>query len=199
MVYRKALDHEQLVQTCLTLLRRHPAGLSEYHLLKLLRDEEPILFPRLELNDQLGLFESHFLLYHTLYRLRDRLHDEKRATLQFSALLIELLDYRESEAALCEADPLRDYYLDMNNLDEMSRAGVAALLNDFWRRISMGEPERVASALQILELDSSADFNSAKTQYRRLVMQHHPDRGGDAAKMFALNEAMEVLRIHFNR
>ncbi len=190
---------EFLEQACLTLLSQHPDGISEYQLLKRLRDEEYALFPRLELGDHLGLFQSHFLLFHSLYRLRDRLHLEQRALLRISALLIELADYEAGDGALCEADPLRDYYLDLDNLDKTGEADVVALLDDFWRRMQRGEPERVAAALTVLELDEVSGFEQVKRQYRRLVMRHHPDRGGEGAKMLALNEALEILRLHYHR
>ena len=190
---------EFLEQACLALLRQHPDGISEYQLLKQLRDEEYALFPRLELDDHLGLFQSHFLLFHSLYRLRDRLHREQRGLLRISALLIELCDYEAGDAALCEVDPLRDYYLDLANLDETGEDEVVALLADFWRRLQLGEsePERVAAALAVLELEAAESFVQVKQQYRRLVMRHHPDRGGEGAKMHALNEALEILRLHY--
>ena len=186
-----------LEQSCLALLRQHPDGISEYQLLKELRDEEYALFPRLALDDHLGLFQSHFLLFHSLYRLRDRLYAEQTALLQISALLIELCEYEAGDAALCEVDPLRDYYLDLDNLNETGEADVVALLADFWRRLQLGEPDRVAAALAVLELEVAESFQQVKQQYRRLVMRHHPDRGGEGAKMHALNEALEILRLHY--
>lgn len=194
----QAPDQQFIEQACHELLTQHPGGMSEYSLLKQLRDEKYALFPKLELDDHLGLFQSHFLLFHSLYRLRDRLHAEQQGKLQISALLIELCDYQPGDISLCEADPLREYYLDLVNLDETGEADVIELLSSFWRRMQQGEPERVAAALEVLELEQAEDFDQAKLQYRRLVMQYHPDRGGEAVKMHALNEALEVLRLHFN-
>ena len=189
---------DEIEQACHDLLRQHPDGISEHALLSQLRDEPYALFPKLPLDDTLGLFQSHFLLFHCLYRLRERLHAERSGHLEISALLIELGDYRAGDASLIEADPLRDYYLDLANLDETGEADVWELLGAFWRRLQLGEPERVAAALAVLELDTAEEFNQVKAQYRRLVMQHHPDRGGEGAKMHALNEALEVMRLHFN-
>ncbi len=190
---------ESLEQACLTLLNQHPDGISEYQLLKRLREDDYALFPRLELDDHLGLFHSHFLLFHSLYRLRDRLHTEQRGRLEISALLIELSDYEPGDAALCEGDPLRDYYLDLDNLRDTAEADVVALLADFWRRLQQGEPDRIAAALAVLELEAADNFQQVKQQYQRLVMRHHPDRGGEGAKMHALNEALEILRLHYHR
>jgi DnaJ-domain-containing protein 1 len=188
---------QRLEQLCLQLLLQHPDGISEYQLLQRLREKEGALFPRLELDDHLGLFQSHFLLFHTLYCLRDTLHEEQRGLLRISALLIELCDYEAGEAALCEADPLRDYYLDLTHLDATGEADVEALLNGFWQRLQQGDPQQVAAALAELELPEASNFSQVKHQYRRLVMSHHPDRGGSSAKMHALNEALELLRRHY--
>jgi DnaJ-domain-containing protein 1 len=188
---------QAIEQACLELLEQHPQGVSEHSLLKRLRAEPYALFPPLQLDDQLGLFQSHFLLFHALYRLRDRLHREQQASLRISALLIELSDYQPGEQSLCESEPLRDYYLDLGNLDATGKADVLELLSDFWRRLQLGEPEQLGAALAVLELERAEEFAQVKRQYRRLVMRHHPDRGGDAAKMHALNEALEIMRIHF--
>lgn len=188
---------EAIERACHELLTQHSTGISEYALLKWLREEEYALFPRLEPGDHLGLFQSHFLLFHALYRLRDRLHASQQGELRISALLIELRDYRGGEAALCRSDPIRDYYLDLNNLDETGEADVLELLNAYWRRAQSSKPGEVKAALKVLGLEQADDFDKVKCHYRRLVMDHHPDRGGEAETMQALNEALEVVRIHF--
>lgn len=188
----------QLGEPCLGLLRQYPEGLSEYQLLQQLRDLEPLLFPELPAADQLGLFQQHFLLFHILYTLQQQLYAEQSALLQISPLSIVLSDYTAGEEALSEADPLRDYYLDLSHLDDTSEEEVFTMLAGFWRRMQLGEPERVAAALEVLELASAEDFSQVKQQYKRLVMRHHPDRGGEEVKMHALNEAYEVLRVYFH-
>lgn len=187
---------EQLEQACLELLANHPRGLSEHQLMLRLRSDEYALLPPLAPDDHLGLFQSHFLLFHALYRLRDRLYDEQRATLRISVLAIELDDYRAAQAALCEADPLRDYYLDLNNLAATGEGEVAALLAGFWRRMQQGQPERVAAALEVMGLERVENLAQLRQHYKRLVMRHHPDRGGEAARMQALNDAYAVLCAH---
>jgi DnaJ-domain-containing protein 1 len=189
---------QRLEQACLALLAQHPDGITEYRLLKRMREEPYALFPRLQLGDHLGLFQSHFLLFHTLYTLRDRLHAERRAELRISAWLLELCDYEAGEAALCEADPLRDYYLDLSNLESTGRVEVETLLADFWHRLPRTQPQPVTGALAELELPQASNFAQVRRQYQRLVMTHHPDRGGTPGKMQALNEALALLRRHFH-
>lgn len=188
----------QLEQACRELLTRHPQGLSEYQLLQYLRSEEFALLPKVKLDDHLGLFQSHFLLFHLLYHLRDHLHETHQGSLSISALSIRLSPYRAVDASLCESDPLRDYYLDLDNLHTAGERDVLELLASFWQRMQLDEPEKIEAALEVLEMEQAQAFCEVKAQYRRLVMQHHPDRGGEAAKMHALSEALEIMRCHFN-
>jgi DnaJ-class molecular chaperone len=86
---------------------------------------------------------------------------------------------------------LRDYYLDLSNLEQTSADDVTHLLESFWTRL--GANEQRAAALEALELEDPVDYPAIKQQYRRLAMQHHPDRGGDKAQLQTLNYAMAVL------
>lgn len=45
----------------------------------------------------------------------------------------------------------------------------------------------------ILGLDSSASEDQIRQAYKRLAMQHHPDRGGDAARFQEIQEAYSTL------
>jgi len=45
----------------------------------------------------------------------------------------------------------------------------------------------------LLGVNKDADETSIKKAYRRLAMQHHPDKGGDAEKFKQINEAYETL------
>ncbi len=48
-------------------------------------------------------------------------------------------------------------------------------------------------ALAELELTDPVDWRAIKSQHRQLAMRHHPDRGGDEARLQAINAAMNVL------
>ena len=60
------------------------------------------------------------------------------------------------------------------------------------RRAPPQQPYRFQWAV-ILELPGNGPWTAAdvKAQYRKLAMQYHPDRGGNAAKMAAINAAHE--------
>ncbi len=180
----------------LDLLEASPDGLSEYELLLRLsrwegRDE------RLP-GDTLELFRSHFLLFHTLYRLRDQLHAEGRASLQISPLCIRLLPYQAGQGGLSEAEPLRDYYLDLDHLRDTGAEDVEQMLGAFWVRLQGGEDRQ--RALATLELDAQAgelDLTIIRQRYRQLVSAHHPDRGGCTQHLQRINSAMETLQRYY--
>ncbi len=185
---------ESLQNLILDVLRDHPEGLREFDLIQALAERGEAGCKRHMGRDQLSMFQSHFLLFHCLYRLRDRLRASGEAELEIHCLNIALRPWRGGTGpALVGADPLRDYYLDLAHLTQTTAEDVAALLESFWRRFSRRDDD-YRRALRELELDEAASFDEIRSQYRRLVMRHHPDRGGDTTKLQALNRAMDHLR-----
>ncbi len=176
----------------LDLLRAHPDGLSEFALIAALDDPA---INRESLSDALPLFQTHFLLFHHLYRLQERLQREREGCLDIHCLKIVLRPYSAGNEQLpAQGDPLRDYYLDLDNLETTGKEEVDELLAAFWLRYaSHGERE---AALKVLGLDGTADFPAIRRRYRELAMRHHPDRGGDTGILQAINGAMAVLARH---
>lgn len=191
------MDSNTFEQTLLEVLRNHPAGLSEYELIQALDDFGQPGFDTSALRENLSLFQTHFFLFHSLYRLRDRLWESKEARLDINALCIQLLpvinkeDGEDTRAEISEHDPLREYYLNLENLENTDGEDVIRLLAQFWARF-VTDDERNA-ALKELELQDPVDWATIKEQHRRLVMEHHPDRGGDAERLQAINAAMDIL------
>ncbi len=177
------------------LLRAHPAGLGEYELLKQLQQEQQPGFPQVSLCDKLPLFQMHFLLFHLLYALRDRLWQQQRGDLRISSLNIQLQPYQAGTAALSEYDALRDYYLTLEHLYNTTEAQVQERLDWFWQTFLAGEQR--PQALQTLELTEPVDYPAIKQRYRQLAAQHHPDRGGDKARFQAINQAMDILQRYY--
>ncbi len=185
-------DADTFMNLLLEILQLHPRGLSEYDLLQHLRGDARSGMEAGRPADNHELFRTHFLLFHYLYRLRDQLRAGNHGDLDIHTLSIRWLASGGSSAqAVSKPDPLRSYYLDLSQLDSTSSADVDALLGRFWARFS--RYDRRSEALVVLDLDEDADDAAILQQYRRLAMQHHPDRGGDAEKLQAIHAAMAIL------
>jgi DnaJ-domain-containing protein 1 len=176
----------------LEVLRAHPVGLSEHELITALDARGEDGFGKQRLRDNLSLFQTHFLLFHSLYALREKLIRQGDYGLEISALKIQLLSLNEEDAkSLGQHDPLRDYYLDLKNLENTTPEEVEQLLSSFWQRYLSNDERR--EALDTLGLKDPVDWPTIKQQHRRLAMEHHPDRGGDEVRLQAINTAMDKL------
>ena len=185
-----------LADLVLRALTAHPLGISEYELIQWLKNAGHKSFKEVEFWNRFSLFQTHFILFHTLYKLKHQCWENNRGRLEINPLKIILLPIEDSaENKVAEHDPLMDYYLDIDNLKKTTDHDITDLLSNFWRTLSYHDMR--AAALQELELDDPVDYVKIKHQHRRLVMQHHPDRGGNKEKLQAINAAMDVLeKIH---
>lgn len=172
------------------IFESNPDGLSEYELLNSLREKGQAGLPE-NFSDHLALFRTHFLLFHSLYTLRDRLWQEQRGHLEIAPLAIRLSPYNKAEAGLAAHDSLREYYLDLTHLEVMTEQQVDELLAGFWIRLQNSDQRD--EALAELDLQDPVDDATIKQRYRQLAMQHHPDRGGEQEKLQTINAAMSVL------
>ena len=177
----------------LSTLARQKQGLSEYELLMQLRETlEPggsnYVFP-----DHYTLFKEHFLLFNQLYRLKDKLLEKQSYYLEISPLNIKLRPYRQGIAGLAEHDSLREYYLDITNMESTTAEDVDNMLASFWIRLQNNDQRE--QALAELGLTDPVDDETIRHHYRKLVMQHHPDRGGDNEQLQIINHAMSILRV----
>lgn len=176
----------------ISILESHPQGIREYELIHLLKDEPYHVFSEsLALSDSLVMFQTHFYLFNQLYQLRDQLREEQSADLLISASCICLQPYLSGEAALDKPDKLREYYLDWQQGSRTAKQEVDSLIDQFWRQfsgLSLDKADR-ENALTVLELPSEASTKQIKQQYRRLMHQHHPDKGGDTRTCQRLTDA----------
>jgi hypothetical protein len=185
----------------LNLVKSQPSGIKEYDLLKLLQEQLPEN-ERVTRFDNLVLFQQHFLLFHALYKLNDQLHADQAGQLLIGALNIQWLPNNTANkinslvghinADLVKNDPLRDYYLDIKNLQNTSSKDVDNLLASFW--MNLDDDGEKQSALALFELNEPCDLGSIKKRYRQLLATHHPDKGGSVVATQALNDAMAVLK-----
>lgn len=184
------------LETCLLqILTQQREPLGEYELLKHLREHGYAGFTDLQFKEPMALFFSHFLLHHALYRLQTDLWQQQKAYLEISALCIQLHPYQAGEQALSTPDALRAYYLDATNLSKMTGERLDQLLGQFWQKFHAADDKQ--QALAALELSEPVDYATIRQRYRQLAMQHHPDRGGDTAKLQSINQAMAVLTRYY--
>ena len=160
--------------------------------------------PSESLQQPLSLFRCHFLIFNALYRLQYRTHQHQEYQLNISSLRIELSPYPGAydsiEKTLNHHDPLALFYTDLAQLNQTKEQDVRRLLNSFWEEFLC--PQRKYKAFATLELDTQTmnkiDFPIIKKQYRRLIMKHHPDRGGSSEKMIEIHQAMQCLEQYYH-
>ncbi len=164
---------------------------SEYDLLQALKSQGFFSFMQSVPASSHALFCAHFLLFHALYQLREVYWQQGRYHLDISPLSIRLLPYQSADNQLNKPDPLREYYLDLEQLRNTSADDVDELLNSFWSDFLRNDQR--SEALTVLELNDPVDDEEIRRHYKKLVMKHHPDRGGDSQFLQSINEAMIKL------
>jgi hypothetical protein len=172
-------------------------ALSEYSLIQRLK-EHGLVAPDYSFSP-LSLFRVHFCVFNALYQIEARLMDRGQV-LVISPLNIHVRPLagagRGAALAQLEDQPLRAFYLDWDQYHRATEDSVEDLLRDFWRSYAlMGQvgQEKRQQALDELGLEDPVTPAEIKQRYRRLAMKHHPDRGGSAGRLRAINEALAVL------
>lgn len=174
-----------------TFLDEHHEGIKEHDFLSHL--DEQGFFQALDTEESftLLLFRKHFLLFHVLYSINQKLVADKQGALQISPLLIKKLGYVEADTQIGEVDALSDYYLNINNLETASEDNVNDLLDTFWEKFLRNEKR--GDALKALGLNDPVTDKEIVLCYRKLASVYHPDKGGDKDKIQVINEAYTVL------
>ena len=187
----------QLSQQIEDVLKQNPQGLSEYELISCLQKLENNVFNELDLQDSLVLFQTHFMLFHCLYLLKDQGLAAQSYCLQINPMKICLQAYSQSfTEELAETDGLHDYYLDLTHLQNADKEGAEQLINSFWQKYLAAE-DRV-EALAVLGLEEEGlEFEQIKQRYRQLAMENHPDRGGCEQTFTDIGQAMDTLKRYY--
>ncbi|GAC30757.1 DNA-J related domain-containing protein [Brumicola pallidula] len=181
-----------------TFQSQFTAGISEFELITLLKQPPYSLFDEDALRDPLTLFQTHFVLFHSLYHLRNEWREQKVGELDIRATQIKLAPILSFDAGLQASDPLADYYLDWTNLSATDQAGVNDLLNSFWQKMAGVDgnhyfsQEAVNEAILTLQITSIECLSLAqlKQQYRKLQHAKHPDKGG------SVEDSQQVLQAY---
>ncbi len=147
--------------------------------------------------DALELFQTHFLLFHFLYQLQGKWLTENRGFLDIHTLEIRLNPPPTASKQTLPAgeDSLREYYLNLDHLTQTTHKDVNQLLDDFWEKFDNWlSPEHLienlADDLELLEL-SKHHFTeqTLQKQRKKLLQEHHPDKGGDSAHFNKIQQA----------
>ena len=205
----------ELLEILAILITENPAGFSEHQLLGLLQKSPYSFFASDALKDPLILFQTHFLLFHCLYRLKGMWHQQGRGLLEISALSIRLevnLDFniaayeasdllqkenqhQTDNQKIINSDPLALYYLDWSHFTSTKSHDVEALLTSFWQKVFIPiGADSIQQALILMELESPIPTQQLKVQYRRLAQRHHPDKGGDSDIFKKICQAFHRLK-----
>lgn len=90
------------------------------------------------------------------------------------------------------ADNLAAIAATLEAMRAIERHGGAEILDRaFTGFTALPAPEQ---PFQVLGVSATATDEEIETAYRRLAMQHHPDRGGDPAQMARINAARDAMR-----
>lgn len=194
-------------------LEEQAKGFSEHQLLTLLQEPPHAFFAADAMRDPLLLFQTHFLLFHCLYLLRNRWQKNRYASLEISALsikkigitsLINTVDsatnsHDHTDQLLLNADPLAQYYLDWSHFSNTSSEDVDSLLDSFWKKVYQPQSaEDLQQALKVMELEAPLPLPQLKQQYRRLAQRFHPDKGGESEHFKKICQAFHQLRQSLN-
>ena len=175
----------QLIQ----ILESHPEGISEFDLIKILISEG--FLEKSRLDEEYSLFQSHFVLFHYLYLIRENLRSSGTADLEIHFSMIRIKKFeRGSDYLLTSSDKLAQYYLNSSNLNTSPKE-VSEMISNFWKKFSEYRPRE--EALSILGLEDPIDDSEILVTYRKLIRENHPDSGGDGSKINIYNEAKKSL------
>jgi hypothetical protein len=171
----------------------------------------------------LDLYRNHFALFHLLYRLQEEFYQEG-VYLHVHFMRIFLAEYPVSgkcryyiddTGQFCGADcagennycpfhrnsvgesavealSIKYFYLDRDNFDRLDEKTAEAFLQGAWDLLTRyGEYEKSLSVLGII---GAPDLRTVKRNFRRLAMEHHPDRGAESHRRFnEINRAYRLL------
>lgn len=174
-------------------LTEHGGSMGEFELMTYLDKHHPELYPKPDMADKLLMFQHHFYLQHCLYHLQQRLAEEGTWWLDITSVRItKYLSSQQPSNALAQNTSLRDYYLDLSNMNKESQQSVQDLIDGFWKGLAkyLHQP----AALETLGLTGHESEADQKAKYRALAQQHHPDKGGDAEQFQEIQNAWQSLK-----
>lgn len=188
-----------LIIPVLEILKTATDKIGEYDIIRRL-EEQGMVFPGDNDSYNVAMFKKHFMTMNALYYLQqDLFEDGYYLNINALDITIEPLGRSTGQQSIIDAAEhnLRDYYLDWCHFDNTSEDEIKELLSNFWQMYSAQDKQR--DALATLDLTSDASWSRVKRVYRRLVAEHHPDKGGNDARFIEIREAYEVLKYYYSQ
>lgn len=182
----------------LSLLEEQPQHWKVHYLVTALREKG--LLQSLDEDENKDLFKRNFLTMNALYQLQLMLLPNQWLQVQAMDIFLSRSVPSHVELELQHDVALRDYYLDWNNYDTSGDL-IREMLKSFWHKYNnyIGETSPTVGrehALEVFRLDSDASPREIRKRWRKLALEHHPDRaGGDATKFKKACRAWQTLRI----
>lgn len=192
------MNSNPLIIPVLDILKNATETIGEYDIISRL-EQQGIAFPVDNDSYNVAMFKKHFMTMNALYHLQQDLYEDGyRLNISALNIAIEPLGESSTEQSLLDSaeHKLRDYYLDWHHYNETGEDDINELLSGFWNRYHALDKQ--AEALVVLELNSDASWENVRQSYRRLVTEHHPDKGGNNARFIEIRSAYEILRIHYS-
>lgn len=176
------------------------AQYTEFELIKALTELDPPFFRVDALKSNLNLFQTHFLLFNSLYLLDKYGREQKVFYIDISALHIQLRTYSDNQSAQVapsQDSGLASYYLDITNLKTTTADDVENLLNQFWQqyiRHKISTEEEIQASLQYFNYQKIPDRAQLKQDYRKLSNRTHPDKGGNQSEFEQLVQHYQTIK-----
>jgi hypothetical protein len=166
--------------------------IKEFDLIKRIKSDKPNFF--ISLSENPSLFKQHFYLFHQLYLLKEEMIGSGHS-LVISSIAIGIESENScSNMALVEPEGLKDFYLDLDNLD-LSDKEVTLMINAFWEKYCAIDKKADAINILGLQYNKKLDILSIKSAYNKLAHTHHPDKGGSEEVFLEIKKAYEVLKV----
>ncbi len=188
--------YNPLATEILSFINQYPDGTTEYEIIKHLENLQ--LFQDLAAEDELALFQKHFIVMNSLYQLQADMWRDDNIFLDISSVRVRLIIDNQGEIAdstvksISDNSALSGYYLDWENFKSTDQEKVLEMLNGFWQLFY--NQDKISGAYQTLDLSMSEPLEIVTKQYRKLAAIHHPDKGGDRDNFIAIRQAYEVIK-----
>jgi len=178
------------------ILVKQKQTIKEYDIIKAWQDKNWLTANCLA--TQLGLFRVHFGLFHQLHTLNMELGHQNHGRLLIHSLKIQHVPstiskqcFNAGGQSLELSDPLILYYLNSHHFFHTDEAQIIDLMK--LANSGMAQPEKLRHALARFQLSLPINQQAVKKAYRRLAMNHHPDRGGELDTIKTINEDKALL------